>query len=138
MSVKDYLSRYHLMEQRIKRMKAVVAEFERLAATIPGCNFDLFRVDGTKKKEAPFVKWIYKALENEQEIKELIIKLPVVKKEIISTINELENSEYKRLLILRYIDWLSWRAIADIMLYSPATIRRWHDKAIIEIKVAEK
>lgn len=135
MTVKDYLSRYHHMVHTIERMKAEVAEYERLAATIPGCNFDVVRVEGTKSNDAPFVKWIHRALDKEQEIEALTKKLIQVKKEIISVIDKLDNTEYKRVLIHRYIDWQSWNEIAAIMYCSSATIRRWHDKAILEIMV---
>ena len=138
MKVKDYLSRYHYTELKIKRLQEEVNEYIRLANSIPGCNFDAIRVDGTKSLDAPFVKWIHKALDNEQLIGELKKQLPVIKGEIISIIDELEDSQLKRVLIHRYIDWLSWSEIAKKMLYSVATIRRWHEKAIKEIKISEK
>lgn len=138
MNVKDYLSRYHYTQLKIQRMQEEVYEYNRLANTIPGCNFDAIRVDGTKSLDAPFTKWIHKAMEQELLIEDMKRKLPIIKCEIISVIDELEDSELKRLLIYRYIDWLSWSDIAEKMFYSSATIRRWHDKALVEIKMLDK
>jgi len=135
MKPKEYLSRYHKMKVKIKKLQSLHDEYIRLSQNIPGCNFDDIRVDGTRNNEAPFVKWIHKALELEDDIKCLMRELPVVKNEILNSISTLENPEYKRLLIFKYIDWFSWREIADKMHYSIATIRRWHEKALIEIKV---
>ena len=133
MTVKEYLSRYHKTKVKIELLKQQVEEYIRLANSIPGINFDTIRVDGTKSLKAPFEKWINKTLDNELLIKELERNLPIIKGEIISLIEGLENKQYGMILIHRYIDWLSWRQIADKMFFSSATIRRWHDKALLEI-----
>ena len=138
MKVKEYLSRYHYTELKIKRLQEEVNEYIRLANSIPGCNFDAIRVDGTKSLDAPFVKWIHKALDNEQLIGELKKQLPVIKGEIISIIDELEDSQLKRVLIHRYIDWLSWSEIAKKLYFSSSKIRRMHDKALEEITILSK
>lgn len=138
MIVKEYLSRYHYTKQKIERMQEEVKEYIRLANSIPGINFDAIRVDGTKSLEAPFAKWIHKALDNELLIADMKRKLPIIKGEIISVIEELEDSQLKRVLIYRYIDWLSWSKITKNMLYSTATVRRWHDRALTQIVIPEK
>ena len=135
MTVKEYLSRYHKTKEKIELLKQQVEEYIRLANSIPGINFDTIRVDGTKSLKAPFEKWIHKTLDNELLIKELERNLPIIKGEIISLIEGLENKQYGMILIHRYIDWLSWRQIADKMFFSSATIRRWHDKALLEIRL---
>ena len=107
MDVKEYLCRYHVTEEKILKLQQIVAEYLRLANTIPGVNLDQIRVDGTRKLDAPFEKWILKALDDELLIEELKKQLPLIKCEIISLIDELEEKEYKMILIHRYIDWLS-------------------------------
>ena len=135
MNVKDYLSRYHYTELKIQRMQEEVYEYNRLANTIPGCNFDAIRVDGTKSLDAPFTKWIHKALEQELLIEDMKRKHPIIKCEIISVIDELEDTELKKLLIYRYIDWLSWNDIAAKMYVSLSTLKRWHKNALELLKI---
>ena len=135
MDVKKYLSRYHNLELDIKHLQDEIAEYKRLASSIPGMNFDAIRLDGTKSLDAPFTKWIYKAIEKEQQISDMMKQLQMVKCEIISVIDELNETGLKRLLIYRYIDWLSWNEIAKKMFYSASTIRRWHDEAIKMITI---
>jgi len=135
MNVKDYLSRYHYTELKIQSMQEEVYEYNRLANSIPGCNFDAIRVDGTKSLDAPFTKWIHKAMEKELLIEDMKRKLPIIKCEIISVIDELEDTELKRLLIYRYIDWLSWSDIAAKMYVSLSTLKRWHKNAISLLKI---
>ena len=71
-------------------------------------NFDAIRVDGTRSLDAPFTKWVHKALEKELQIDDLKKQLQQVKCEIISTIDEVEDMELRKILIYRYIDWNSW------------------------------
>jgi len=138
MKAEEYLSRYHNMKIKMESLKEEVKVFIRLANSIPGVNFDAIRVDGTKCLDAPYVKWIHKTVDNERLIEDMETKLPIVKNEVVSIIEELEDSELKRLLIYRYIDWLSWSQIAKNMIFSPSTIRRKHDKALIQIEISQK
>lgn len=138
MQIRDYLSRYHYTKEKIKQMEEEIEEFIRLANSIPGISFDQIRVDGTKSLKAPFEKWIQKTLENEQHILQMKRKLSIIKGEVISMIDKLDDSKFKRILIYRYIDWLSWNEIAKNLVYSSSTIRRWHEKALNQILFQEK
>jgi DNA-directed RNA polymerase specialized sigma subunit len=138
MDLKEYLCRYHVTEEKILKLQQIVAEYLRLANTIPGVNLDQIRVDGTRRLDAPFEKWILKALDDELLIEELKKQLPLIKCEIISLIDELEDKEYKMILIHRYIDWLSWTDISQKLYYSSSKIRRMHDKALEEISILSK
>ncbi|MDY0373679.1 MAG: hypothetical protein RBQ86_06140 [Candidatus Izemoplasmatales bacterium] len=138
MDVKEYLCRYHVTEEKILKLQQIVAEYLRLANTIPGVNLDQIRVDGTRRLDAPFEKWILKALDDELLIEELKKQLPLIKCEIISLIDELEDKEYKMILIHRYIDWQSWTEISQKLYYSSSKIRRMHDKALEEISILSK
>ena len=133
MDVKKYLSRYHYLELDIKHMQDEIKEYERLANSIPGMSFDAIRVDGTKSLDAPFTKWIHKAMDKELQMTEMIKQLQTVKCEIISVIDELSDTELKKLLIYRYIDWNSWNEIAAKMYVSLSTLKRWHKNALQSI-----
>lgn len=126
MDIKQYLSRYHYLELDIKHMQDEIKEYERLANSIPGMNFDAIRVDGTRSLDAPFTKWIHKALDKELQIADLKKQLQMIKCEIISVIDKLEDTEHKKLLIYRYIDWESWNEIASKLYISVSTLKRWH------------
>ena len=136
MDVRKYLSRYHYLELDIKYIQDEIKEYERLANSIPGMSFDAIRVDGTKSLDAPFTKWIHKAMEKELQIASLIKRLQTVKCEIISVIDELEDMELRKILIYRYIDWNSWNEIAAKMFISYSSSRRLHDKALLLVKLS--
>jgi hypothetical protein len=133
--VKEYLSRYHNTKLKIQKLQALVDEYIRLANQVPGIQFDAIRVDGGKNLKAPFEKWILKALDYELEIKDMEANLPIIKADILKTIEQLKDSEMERVLILRYIDWLTWNQIADEMYISRSTVKRWHLNALSGIQV---
>jgi hypothetical protein len=133
MDTKEYLSQYRDAMIKIDKLKKDVEYYNHMSYTLPGMSFDQVRVDGTKKMEAPFTKWIHKVLDCELKIKKLEKQLPTIKDQIISTIEKLEDTELKSVLIFRYIDWLSWSEIAKEMYCSYATARRKHNYAIEEI-----
>ncbi len=135
MDKREYLSRYHEAEKKIKKLQALHDEYDRLSFNVPGCNFDQIRVSGTRNLEAPFVKWIHKAMEVEDEIDVLTKNLEIIKNEILDCISALKNPEYERLLIYRYIDWLNWQDIADKMFISISTLKRWHKNATELLKI---
>ena len=133
MDVKQYLSRYHYLELDIKHMQDEIKEYKRLSNSISCMNFDAIRQDGTRSLDAPFTKWIHKALEKELQIADFKKQLQQVKCEIISVIDKLGDTEHKKLLIYRYIDWESWNVIANKMYISLSTLKRWHKIALQSI-----
>lgn len=135
MDVKKFLNRYYYMTKRLEQLEALNEEYTRMSHSIPSVQFDQIRVSGTKSLEAPFVKWIHKSMCVEQDIKILTNNMEIVKAEILSTISELENADYQRLLIYRYLDRLTWEEIAEKLFCSVASVKRWHIKALELLKI---
>lgn len=137
MTNKDYLSQVYHLELKIKQLMLRSKEFERLSFTVPGSNYDRIRVDGTHNQEAPYVKWIVKKSEVDGKIAFLQKDLDRLKVEILQVIEKLDNEDYKNVLIMRYLDTLTWEEIASKMYYSVATVKRWHNKALEKINVTK-
>lgn len=137
MNVKEYLSRYHETKVKIKELEQIVAEYIRLANSIPGINFDQVRIDGTKSLQAPFEKWIIRALDDEILIESLKKDLPIIKCEILALIDGLDVEVQRKLLIFRYIDCLSWKEIAEKLFVSSSTLKRWHNDALSKIIILD-
>ncbi|MDG0889227.1 sigma factor-like helix-turn-helix DNA-binding protein [Paracholeplasma manati] len=130
MDVKEYLLQYRDAVIKMDKLKKDVEYYNQMSYSLPGMNFDQERVDGTKKMEAPFSKWIHKALDCELKIKEIQKQLPTIKETVINLIETIDDVELKQVLMFRYIVWLSWSEIAQKMFISPTTVRRWHHKAL--------
>ena len=84
--------------------------------------------------EAPFVKWMIKRKTAEDELKELVKKSNLIKQESEKTIMALNDESYEMILVMRYLDWMTWEDIADKLYCSAATIKRKHERAISELK----
>lgn len=130
MTAKEYLSQVYKLDHKIYLMKLEVEEYRRLASSIPGQDFTRERVQTTRNLEAPFVKWIYKAIDKEDEIKRKMEELLKIKTEVLSVIDKIENDNLRVVLKLRYIDSLSWSEIAEKIYASDKTVRRWHNQAL--------
>jgi hypothetical protein len=136
MTAKEYLSRYHQTKEKIDKLQGLVDVYIRLANEIPGIQFDQVRVDGGKNLKAPFEKWILKAMEYEAQIVDLKRTLPIIKEEILTVIEDLEDEDLRKVLILRYFDWLTWNQIASKMYISYSTSRRMHNRAVTLLKAS--
>lgn len=138
MTAKDYLSQVQKLEYKIGRMKLRAEEYERLSLSLPSQNYDGVRVDGTRNLDAPFVKWLMKKCDLEQEVRALEERLVNLKAEIMLCIESISNEDYKSVLMLHYIENIGWREIAERLYVSEATIFRWHRQGLNEIVVPKK
>ena len=138
MTAKEFLSPAHELEIKIQCLKAEVEEYKDLASSISGSNFDREVVDRTRNTDAPYVRWVLKVCEKEEEIKRMETRLADVKGNILLAIDKLDNSTYRMVLLYRYIRWMTWDEISFKMYASSATVRRNHDKALELLALSEK
>lgn len=135
MTAKEYLSQVYKLDHKIYLMQLEVEEYRRLASSIPGQDFTRERVDHTPSYEAPFVKWIMKAIDKEEQIKKKMAELTELKAKVMSVIDEVQNDNLRMVLKLRYINSMGFPDIADKLYASESTIKRWHREALCEVKV---
>lgn len=135
----EFLSRYHDLKIKIQKKKEYITFCDERSLSISGPSYgEKIGSNPNRNTEAPFVKWIYKKIEAEETLKEMEKEIVGVKNEIEETISNLDNEDYEKLLTYRYIDWLTWREIADILYVSRATLYRWHNDAINKLQIEKK
>lgn len=125
-----FLCKYHNLQIQIAKKKEYIAFCEERSNSIPGPCYDKIGTNPSPNLDAPFVKWIYRRIDAEAELKELEEKAAKAKMEIEDSISNLKNEDYERLLIYRYIDWLTWDEIGERMYMSRSTVKRWHKEAL--------
>lgn len=138
MTAKDYLSQVQRLEYKIKRMKMRAEEYEQMSYSLSSPRMDGMPSSGTRSTDAPYVKWVIKKCELDTEIKALEEKLVNVKAEVLLAIESLDNEDYKDVLILRYINGLSFQQIARKFYVVDRTVFRWHREALEKIIVPQK
>ena len=120
-------------------MKLRSEEYDRMSLTIPGPSYgEKIGSNPNRNIDAPFIKWIYKKIEIDEEIVKLEEKLKNLKSEAILKIEELENENFKTILVKRYIEGQSWEVIASILFISKRTAIRWHDAALKLLKIDDQ
>ena len=135
MTVVEYLSQIHFIEKKIEQLTIRAAEFERLSFSVPSVSFDRDRVDCARNLDAPFVKWLQKKDEVDDKIKKLKLKAEKLKAEIFCVIDQIEDEQCKNILIMRYLNRLSWEQIATEMYMSLSTVKRWHKTSLSLLKI---
>lgn len=138
MDKKTYLCRYHNLLEKIQKKKEYIAFCHERAGSIPGPQYGERINNPSPSYEAPFVKWIYRGIEAEDELKELEAKAELVKQEIETAISKIEDETMQMILVYRYIDWLSWLEISNKVFWSIATVKRKHEQAIALINISQK
>ncbi len=130
MTSKEFLQRPMRLRWRIDALKLQKEQYEELANSIPGGNYDKPVVQKTRSNEAPFIKWIDKIMDIEKKIESMETEYETAKAAVVTAIEKLPNPDYQTILIMRYLNEYSWADICDKLYISLSTAKRWHWDAI--------
>lgn len=138
MTSKEFLQRPMRLKSRIESLELQKEQFEELADSIPGGNYDKPVIQKTRSNQAPFIKWIDKIMEVEKKIEELNDEYETAKAEVMAAIEKLPNTDHQTVLIMRYLNEYSWTYICEKLYVSLSTAKRWHWDAINALEFDEK
>lgn len=133
----EYLMQIGKLKTKIEKMQERIEEYRVLAQSPATASYSDVRVKGTPSGEAPFVKWVYKIIELEEKVAEMQNELQTLQARVITAIEQLDNEDYKMLLLLRYVQCFSWDAICRKMNIADSTAWRWNKLGIQMLKVDE-
>ena len=138
MNAKEYLEQIRELEHKIYCMKLRSEYYDKMSLSIPGPTYgEKIGFNPNRNTEAPFMKWLIKKDEIDREIIKLVGKLNLLKAEALVKIEALENEDYKVILIERYFNHKTWNEIAMKIYTSEKTVRRWHENALVLLKIGE-
>lgn len=133
MTIKEYLGQAYRLDQRINSKLEQVASLNDLAnkvtTTLTGMPKNPNRATSTMADA------VTKIIDLQAEINRDIDSLVDLKREIVSVIKTVENTEYQTLLEKRYLCFETWEQIAVDMDYSIQHIYRIRDRALEQITV---
>ena len=130
MTSKEYLEQIGKLEHKIKCMRFRSQEYDRLSMSLPSQDFTRDRVQTSPNLEAPFVKWIMKKADLDKQIEENEKKLKELKTQVILKIEEIDDENYKNVLVLRYLKYMTWDEISSELYTAKRTVMRWHEKGL--------
>lgn len=74
----------------------------------------------------------------EEEIDNTIYNLVEIRTVLYTKVEEVENDEYRMLLMLRYFQYMTWEQIAEEMGYSFQWVHKLHKRALAEFEKISK
>ena len=133
MTAKEYLSQAwrvdRMVSAKLKQVKTLRSLAELAPTTVSGMPIsrsrNVHRMEDT----------IAKLLDLESEINADIDDLIELKRNIMTIIKQVPNDDFKELLELRYLAFLSWSEIAADMRHSKDYIFELHRKALSKVKI---
>lgn len=136
MNAKEYLGQAYRIDQRINSKLEQISSLHELALKATSTLSDKPRSASPNLQSMESI--ITKIVDLEAEINRDIDLLIDLKREIVSNIKRVSNTECQTLLELRYLCFKSWEQIAVDMGYSLQHIFRLHDRVIKEITFSER
>ena len=133
MAVKEYLGQAYRLDQRINSKLEQVASINELATKCTSTLTGMPR--NPNRGTSTMADAVGKIVDLQAEINRDIDRLVDLKREMVSLIKAVDNTEYQTLLELRYLCFKTWEQISVDMGYSIQHIYRLREKAYDEIRV---
>ena len=133
MTVKEYLGQAYRLDQRINSKLEQIASLNELATKCTSTLTGMPR--NPNRGTSTMADAVGKIVDLQAEINRDIDRLVDLKREMVSLIKAVDNTEYQTLLELRYLCFKTWEQISVDMGYSIQHIYRLREKAYDEIRV---
>lgn len=138
MTAKEYLEQIGKLEHKLQCMKERAEYYDHMSLSIPGPSYgEKIGSNPNRNLEAPFIKWLIKLDEIKREIVKKEEEIKNLKADALLKIEALDNEDYKVILIERYFNQKTWNEIAMKIYTSEKTVRRWHENALVLLKIGE-
>lgn len=131
MKAKDYLLQVRRINKLIELKQNEINKLN-LYLGVKAVNYEGERVQSSNTMDRTDL--ICKIVDFEIELKEYIKQLIDLKKEIMQTIDKLDEADLIKLLYLRYFDFKTWEEIAITMNYSYRWILKLHGISLQKIE----
>lgn len=129
MTAKEYLQQAYRLNELIDSDVHELERLRDLAGRISSPNFGE-RVQHSRSLDAPFVKYLDDIVEMEEKLQSELCRLVVLKKQILSALENVADREERLLLTYRYLNNESWEQIAVELSVSVSTVHRIHASAL--------
>lgn len=136
MTPKEYLSQAYRLDQRINSKVEQIASLNALATRCTAAPTGIPR--SPNHAASAMADAVGKIIDLQVEINSDIDRLVDLKREIVSVIKSVDNTEYQTLLEKRYLCFMSWEQIAVDMGYSAQHMFRIHNQALNFITIPKE
>lgn len=130
-----YLESIRDLEESIQELHDQIRDEEARKTRVKAIDYSKEQIKGGNKSS--WEAMIDRVDRYTQKLLNAIIELTDMKEEVLDLIMNVENTKYKRLLILRYIRWYSWNDIEIKMDISQNTRLKYHTEALSELYIPD-
>ena len=127
MNTKQWLNRARNIDKEINSLLKQKDKMRDMVLSITS-SYDAIVVSGTKDPHK-----FDRLVELNEAIDCLIDRQLEIKTEIITTIGQMDKPIYQRILLLKYVDGMTFPAIAEVVKLSQRHVERLHGHALVEI-----
>ena len=136
MTAKEFLNQAYRLDLEIKNKLDIMDSMHSLA-TKASSSYSLVPPSGTRNVHR-LEDTLAKIVDMDVEINKSVDRLVDLKKEIYGAISAVDNREYRLLLEMRYLKFMSWEEIAVAMGYNVRHLYRVHSEALAAVKVPQR
>lgn len=136
MTPKEYLSQGYRLENYIKLQIREIEKLKEMAVSLSSPGLEE-HYNPNRNTDAPYIKALEKIDELEKEHSDRLTELLDFKNEITEVISQIDDKDLRLVLHYRYICNWNWKRIGDELGWDEKTIRRWHDKALLKVRVPD-
>lgn len=127
-NAREYFSKAYRIDHRIRSKFEQLESLNALATRATSTLSAMPR--NPNRSTSTMADVIARIIDLQEEINQDIIRLVDSKREIMTIIKSIENSEYKTLLEKRYLCFLTWEKIAVDMSYTIHHLYKMHNAAL--------
>ena len=134
MILQEVLNKPYEIKKEIASLEGIKSEYEILANSIPGGNYDEPRVQKSRNTKAPFIRWIDKIMEIEKKINKKYEELDFYNGIIMEAVDTLTDLNQKKIIMARHLSCKTWSMICKEFYISITTAKRWRYEALKNIE----
>ncbi len=127
-TAREYFSKAYRIDHRIRSKFEQLESLNALATRATSTLSSMPR--NPNRSTSKMADVIARIIDLQEEINQDIIHLVDTKREIMTIIKSIENSEYQTLLEKRYLCFLTWEKIAVDMCYTIHHLYKMHNAAL--------
>lgn len=129
MQAKEFLNQPFILNNKINDKKVKIECYRMMATSVSSPGFEE-HYSSNRNTNAPFVRYLEKISELEEEVKADCEKLEEIKAEVASAILKVNEPSEQLLLHYRYVMFMSMSDIAVKMNYSLRWAKKLHRRAL--------
>ena len=130
MQAKQYLKQAYRLNERIKDKEDRLNDLKSMYISTGAIDYSKDRVQTSTSADAGFTKQVIQIADLEEELKNDIERLKMLKIKINIAIEQVPDVDCSLVLSKRYILMKTWEQIADEMGYSLTQTHRIHNRGI--------